>query len=54
MTEQVFVLGGAQTDFVVNWPRVSDEPLRDILAEAVTGASPTPRCPWPTSRRRRR
>ena len=28
----------AQTDLAVNWPRVSDEPLRNMLAEAVTGA----------------
>ncbi len=38
MAEQVFVLGGAQTDFAVNWTRRSDEPLRDMLAEAVSGA----------------
>jgi acetyl-CoA C-acetyltransferase len=38
MTEQVLVLGGAQTDFAVNWTRSSDEPLRDVLAAAVSGA----------------
>ncbi len=38
MTQQVFVLGGAQTDFARNWTRESAEPLRDMLADAVTGA----------------
>jgi acetyl-CoA C-acetyltransferase len=38
MTQQVFVLGGAQTDFARNWTRDSAEPLRDMLAEAVTAA----------------
>ncbi|MBW0115161.1 acetyl-CoA acetyltransferase, partial [Pseudonocardia abyssalis] len=38
MTEQVFVLGGAQTDFATNWSRVSDEPLRAMLADAVASA----------------
>ncbi|GAA2535573.1 acetyl-CoA acetyltransferase [Pseudonocardia hydrocarbonoxydans] len=38
MTEQVFVLGGAQTDFAVHWTRTSDEPLRAMLADAVTTA----------------
>ncbi len=38
MAEPVFVLGGAQTDFAVNWSRISDEPLRAVLAEAVAGA----------------
>ncbi|MBC8090458.1 MAG: thiolase domain-containing protein, partial [Pseudonocardia sp.] len=38
MTERVFVLGGAQTDFATNWSRVSEEPLRAMLADAVTGA----------------
>lgn len=43
MTQQVFVLGGAQTDFAVNWSRACDgggpaEPLRAMLADAVAGA----------------
>lgn len=38
MTERVFVLGGAQTDFAANWSRVSEEPLRAMLADAVPGA----------------
>lgn len=38
MTQQVFVLGGAQTDFARNWTRDSPEPLRDMLSDAVTGA----------------
>lgn len=45
MTEQVFVLGGAQTDFATNWSRVcataadgAGEPLRAMLADAVAGA----------------
>lgn len=38
MTQQVFVLGGAQTDFARNWTRASDEPLRAMLADAVAGA----------------
>jgi acetyl-CoA C-acetyltransferase len=38
MSDQVFVLGGAQTDFAVNWSRISDEPLRAMLADAVAGA----------------
>ncbi len=38
MTQQVFVLGGAQTDFARNWTRESDEPLRAMLADAVAGA----------------
>lgn len=38
MAEPVYVLGGAQTDFAVNWSRRSAEPLRDMLAEAVAGA----------------
>lgn len=38
MTEPVFVLGGAQTDFATNWSRVSEEPLQAMLADAVTGA----------------
>ena len=38
MTDPVYVLGGAQTDFATNWSRVSEEPLRAMLAEAVAGA----------------
>ncbi|NIH85743.1 acetyl-CoA acetyltransferase [Amycolatopsis granulosa] len=35
MADAVHVLGGAQTDFAVNWSKQSDNPLFDMLEQAV-------------------
>lgn len=38
MPEPVYVLGGTQTDFAVNWTKEDEQPLTSMLREAVAGA----------------